>query len=48
MFDEYSKPKSLASLNQFIGLVYDGLAYDEERHLHCLEPTQHSQVLDSS
>jgi hypothetical protein len=26
--------------------VYDNLAYDEEPLLHCLEPTQHSWVLD--
>ena len=46
IFDEYSKSKLLASLNQFIGYVYDDLAYDEDSHLHCLEPTQHSWVLD--
>jgi hypothetical protein len=46
IFDEYSKPKPLASLNQSIGSVYDDLAYDEDPHLHCLEPTQHSWVLD--
>ena len=26
--------------------MYGNLAYDEEPHLHCLEPTQHSWVLD--
>jgi hypothetical protein len=36
----------LASLNQSIGPVYGNLAYDEDPHLHCLEPTQHSWVLD--
>ena len=28
--------------------VYDYLACDENPHLHCLEPTQHSWVLDPS
>ena len=40
--------KALASLNQYIGPVYDDLGYDEDPHLHCLEPTQHSRVLDPS
>ena len=30
IFDEYSKSKSLASLNQSLGLMYDDLAYDED------------------
>ena len=30
IFDEYSKSKSLASLNQYIGHVYDDLGYDED------------------
>ena len=34
----------LVSLTQSIGPVYDDLAYDEETHFHCLEPTQHSWV----
>ena len=47
IFDEYSKSKPLASCNQSIGSVYDDdLAYDEDPHLHYLEPTQHSWVLD--
>ena len=46
IFDNYSKSEPLAFLNQYIGHVYDNLAYDEDHHLHCLEPTQHSWVLD--
>ena len=46
MFDVYSKSKLLVSLNQFIGPMYDNLANDEDPHRHCLEPTQHSWVLD--
>jgi hypothetical protein len=46
IFYEYSKSKLLASLNQSIGPVYGNLAYDEDPHLHCLEPTQHRWVLD--
>ena len=38
----------LASLNHYIGHVYDDLGYDEDLHLHCLEPTHHSWVLDPS
>jgi hypothetical protein len=39
--------KLLTSLNQSIGPVYgNNLAYDEDPHLHCLEPTQNSWVLD--
>ena len=30
IFDEYSKSKPLASLNQSIGFVYDDHAYDED------------------
>ena len=26
--------------------MYGDLAYDEDPHLHCIEPTQHSWVLD--
>ena len=37
IFDEYSKSKPLASLNQSLGPVYDNLVYDEDPHLHCLE-----------
>ena len=44
IFDDYSKSKSIASLNQYIGPVYDNLGYDEDFHLHCLEPTQHNIV----
>jgi hypothetical protein len=33
-------------LNQSLCHVYDGFAHDEDLHLHCLEPTQHSWVLD--
>ena len=47
-YDEYSKSKPLASLNQSIGPMYDNLAYDEDPHLHCLEPTQYSWVLESN
>jgi hypothetical protein len=47
-FHEYSKSKLLASLNQSIGFVYGNLAYDEDSHLHCLKPTQHSWVLHSN
>ena len=39
MFDEYSKSKPLVSLIQSLGFVYDDLEYDEDLHLHCLEPT---------
>ena len=39
IFDEYWKSKSLVSLNQYIGLVYYDLAYDEDSYLHHLEPT---------
>ena len=28
--------------------MYDDLGYDEDPHLHCLESTQHSWVLDPS
>ena len=28
--------------------MYDDLRYDEDPNLHCLEPTQHSWVKDSS
>ena len=38
VFDEFSKSKPLASLQRFLGLVYDGFAYDENPHFHCLEP----------
>ena len=43
-----SQNTTVASLNQYIGPVYDDLGYDEDPHLHCLEPTQHSWVLDPS
>jgi hypothetical protein len=46
MIHEYSKSKLLAPLNQSIGPMYSNLAYDEDPHLHCLEPIQHSWVLD--
>ena len=46
VFNEYSKSISLASLNQSIGIVYEDLEYDEDPHLHCMEPTQHSWNLD--
>ena len=46
VFNEYSKSNSLASLNQSIGIVYEDLEYDEDPHLHCMEPTQHSWNLD--
>ena len=55
IFDEYLKSKPLAFLNQSLGLVYDDFAHDEDSHLYCLEPTQdclepiqHSWVLDPS
>ena len=43
IFAEYSKSKPLASLKQYIGPVYD-----EDPHFRCLEPTQHSWVVDPS
>ena len=46
IFDEYSKSKLLAFLNQSIDHVYGNLVYDEDPLLHCLESTQHSWVLD--
>jgi hypothetical protein len=48
LFDEYTKSEALASLNQYIGRVYDNLTYNEDPHLHCREPTQHSWELDPS
>ena len=33
-------------LNQSLGPMYDNLAHNEDLHLHCLEPTQHSWGLD--
>jgi hypothetical protein len=40
MYDEYSKSKLLASLDQSLDQsVYGNLAYDEDPHLHYLEPT---------
>ena len=36
MFDEYSKSKPLAFLNQSIGHVYDDLTHDEDPQLYCL------------
>jgi hypothetical protein len=38
----------MASLNQFIGPVYNDLEYDEDPHLRCLELTQHGWVLDQA
>ena len=46
--DVYAKSTPLASLNQYIGLMYDDLGYDENPHLHFLEPAQHSWVLHPS
>ena len=48
IFDDSSKSEPLASLNQYIGPVYDDLGYDEDSHLRCLEPTECSWVLDPS
>ena len=36
------------NLKRSLGPVYDNLAYDEDPHLHCLEPTQHSWVPDAN
>ena len=33
---------SVAFLNQSIGHLYHDLTYDEDPHLHCFKPTQHS------
>ena len=51
MFNEYIKSKLLYFLNQSLGHAYDNHAYDEDYHLHFLEPTsptQNSWVLDPS
>jgi hypothetical protein len=47
IFVQYAKSISLA-LNQSVRPMYDDHAYDEDPHLHCMEPTQHSWVLDPS
>ena len=44
----YSKSKPLVSLIQSLDHVYDDLGDDEDTHLHCLDSTQHSCILDPS
>ena len=40
--------QTIGFLEPIPSLVYDDLAYDEDPHFYCLEPTQNSWVIDPS